>query len=140
MTAPYGHLTGFEIHNYVHSSADALARPVPLVSSHHLRWPAVRGERPGNRAALGGCRCGSGYRGLIALGGGTACCSIRLAMGPRQPALPVLAPHPACARRLPGCRTVGGLPAGAIRAVCSLRYRERLRAAPVAAGVAGEVR
>jgi hypothetical protein len=39
--------------------------------------------------------------------------------------------------RLPYCRW---LPVDAIRAVCSLRYRGRLTAAPVAAGVAGQVR
>jgi hypothetical protein len=80
--------------------------------------------------------------GLIVLGGGTACGSIRSAMSPGGRLLPryllVISRYPrmrAPLSRLPYCRW---LPVDAIGPVCSLRYR-RPGAAPVAAGVAGQV-
>jgi len=78
--------------------------------------------------------------GLIVLGGGTACSSIRSTMGPRRPAFAARHRLPPCVRsppsRLPYCRW---LPIDAIRAVCSLTNRGRPEAAPVAVGVAGKL-
>jgi len=79
--------------------------------------------------------------GLIVLGGGTACSSIRSTMSPRRPGFlgPASIGRP-CVRsppaRLTYCRW---LPIDAIRAVCSLTYRGRLEAPPVAVGVAGKL-